>query len=214
VKLYTYFRSSAAYRVRIALNLKGLDFESVPRHLLKDGGEHKHPDFVALNPQGLIPVLVDGDTVVSQSLAIMEYLEETCPNVPLLPPGAAARSQVRAMAQLIACEIHPLNNLRVLQYLKNRLGQDEASVAQWYRHWIGEGFSALEMLVQRHSVSGRVCFGDRVSMADACLVPQMYNARRFDTDLSPFPALMEVTAHLESLEAFAVAAPENQPDAI
>jgi maleylpyruvate isomerase len=213
MRLYTYFRSSAAYRVRIVLNIKGLDYESVPRHLLRDGGEHRRPDYLALNPQGLIPVLVDGETALSQSLAIMEYLEETRPEIPLLPPGPAARAQVRAMTQLIACDVHPLNNLRVLQYLKTHMAQDEAAVASWYRHWITEGFSALETLVQRHSVSGQVCFGDRVSMADACLVPQMYNARRFETDMEPYPGLCGVSRFLESLPAFRDAAPENQPDA-
>ena len=213
MRLFTYFRSSAAYRVRIALNLKGLPYESVPRDFMKNGGEHRLPEFLALNPQGLIPVLEDGQTVVSQSLAIMEYLEETRPEVPLLPEGPADRAQVRAMCQLIACDVHPLNNLRVLQYLKNSMGQDELSVATWYRHWIGEGFFALEALVQRYSCSGDVCFGDRISMADACLVPQVYNARRFDTDLTPYPGLCAVTARLESLPAFQQAAPENQVDA-
>ncbi|MCJ7557006.1 MAG: maleylacetoacetate isomerase [Gammaproteobacteria bacterium] len=213
MRLFTYFRSSAAYRVRIALNLKGLAYESVPRDFMKNGGEHRLPEFLALNPQGLIPVLEDGQTVVSQSLAIMEYLDETHPQVPLLPAGPAARAQVRAMCQLIACDVHPLNNLRVLQYLKTRMGQNEISVATWYRHWIGEGFAALETLVQRHSNSGEVCFGDRISMADACLVPQIYNARRFDTDLAPYPGLCGVSAKLESLLPFKQAAPENQADA-
>ena len=213
MRLFTYFRSSAAYRVRIALNLKGLLYESVPVHLIKSGGEQRLPDFLAVNPQGLIPVLVDGDAVVSQSLAIMEYLEETHPDVPLLPAGPVDRAQVRAMCQLIACDVHPLNNLRVLQYLKNNMGQDEVSVATWYRHWIDEGFAALETLVQRYSRSGEVCFGERISMADACLVPQMYNARRFDNDLTPYPGLCAVSARLESLPAFKQAAPENQADA-
>lgn len=213
MRLFTYFRSSAAYRVRIALNLKGLAYESVPTDFMKNGGEHRLPEFLALNPQGLIPVLEDGQTVVSQSLAIMEYLDETHPEVPLLPDGPAARAQVRAMCQLIACDVHPLNNLRVLQYLKKNMGQDEINVATWYRHWIGEGFAALETLVQRYTHAGEVCFGDRISMADACLVPQMYNARRFATDLTPYPGLCAVSARLESLQPFIQAAPENQADA-
>jgi maleylacetoacetate isomerase len=213
VRLFTYFRSSAAYRVRIALNLKGLPYESVPVHLIKSGGEQRLPEFLAVNPQGLIPVLEDGQAVISQSLAIMEYLEETRPEVPLLPKGPADRAQVRAMCQLIACDVHPLNNLRVLQYLKNNMGQDESSVANWYRHWIAEGFAALETLVQRYSHAGEVCFGERIGMADACLVPQMYNARRFDTDLTPYPSLSAVSARLESLPAFKQAVPENQVDA-
>ena len=213
MRLFTYFRSSAAYRVRIALNLKGLAYESVPRDFMKNGGEHRLPEFLALNPQGLIPVLEDGQTVVSQSLAIMEYLDETHPEVPLLPDGPAERAQVRAMCQLIACDVHPLNNLRVLQYLKKNMGQDEISVATWYRHWIEVGFAALETLVQRYSDSGEVCFGDRISMADACLVPQIYNARRFATDLTPYPGLLAVSERLESLQPFKQAAPENQADA-
>lgn len=213
MKLFTYFRSSAAYRVRIALNLKGLDYEAVPKHFLRDGGEHRRPDFLALNPQGLIPVLEDQGQVISQSLAIIEYLEERHPEAPLLPAGAVKRAQVRAMAQLVACDIHPLNNLRVLQYLKGELGLDEQAVSRWYRHWIAEGFQALEVLADRHSDSGRFCYGDRVSLADLCLVPQLYNARRFEADLEPYPTLRRIGENLEAMEAFALAAPENQPDA-
>ena len=214
MKLYTYYRSSAAYRVRIALNLKGLDYEPVPKHFLRDGGEHRKPDFLEVNPQGLIPVLDDGGVVISQSLAIIEYLEETHPGMPLLPVSPGERAQVRAMAQLIACDIHPLNNLRVLQYLKNELKLDDVSLSHWYQHWIAEGFAALEKLVQRHGVPGKTCYGQQITMADVCLVPQVYNARRFNVDLAPYPALSAVTQHLESLSAFAQAAPENQPDAV
>lgn len=214
MKLYTYYRSSAAYRVRIALNLKELDYEPVPKHFLRDGGEHRKPDFLEVNPQGLIPVLDDGGVVVSQSLAIIEYLEETRPGIPLLPVAPADRAQVRAMAQLIACDIHPLNNLRVLQYIRTTLHQDEVSLSHWYHHWIAEGFTALEKLVRRHGEPGRACFGRQVSMADVFLVPQVYNARRFDVDLTPYPALLAVTEHLESQPAFVRAAPENQPDAV
>lgn len=214
MKLYTYFRSSAAYRVRIALNLKGLDYDSIPKHFLRDGGEHRKPDFLEVNPQGLIPVLDDEGVVIAQSMAIIEYLEETHPRLPLLPSTPEQRAQVRAMAQLIACDIHPLNNLRVLQYLKTELLQDELSISHWYRHWIAEGFSALEKLVLRHGEPGKTCFRGQITMADVCLVPQMYNARRFETDLAPFPALCGVSEYLESLPAFAQAAPENQPDAV
>ncbi len=214
MKLYTYYRSSAAYRVRIALNLKGLDYESVSKHFLRDGGEHRKPEFLEVNPQGLIPVLDVGGVVISQSLAIIEYLEETHPGTPLLPSAPAERAQVRAMAQLIACDIHPLNNLRVLQYLKTELKQDDISLSYWYQHWIAEGFAALEKLVQRHGKPGKTCYGQQITMADVCLVPQVYNARRFNVDLAPYPALSAATQHLESLPAFAQAAPENQPDAV
>ena len=214
MKLYTYYRSSAAYRVRIALNLKGLDYESVPKHFLRDGGEHRKPDFLEINPQGLIPVLDDDGVVIAQSLAIIEYLEETHPAFPLLPAGPAERAQVRAMAQLIACDIHPLNNLRVLQSLKTELKQDDLALSGWYHHWIAEGFGALEKLVQRHGEPGKTCYGQQITMVDVCLVPQFYNARRFAVDLTPYPALSVVAQHLESLSAFVKAAPENQPDAV
>jgi len=213
VQLYTYWRSSAAYRVRIALALKRLAYESVPRHLLRDGGEQRRADYLELNPQGLIPGLEDDGFFVGQSLAICEYLDETCPMPPLLPPAARDRATVRSMALAIACDIHPLNNLRVQQYLRDELGQGEEAVMRWTRHWIGRGFTALEALVARHSMDGRHCFGASVTLADVCLVPQIYNARRAQADLSPFRRLMAVSAHLESLPAFAAARPEAQPDA-
>jgi maleylacetoacetate isomerase len=211
MKLYTYFRSSAAFRARIALNLKGLQYQPLPKVFARR--EHLAPDYLALNPQGLIPALEIDGVVLSQSLAIIEFLDETYPAPPLLPADAIGRARVRSMALAIACDIHPLNNLRVLNYLRGPLGQDDTAVDAWYRHWIGEGFKGLEAQARAYSEAGRHCYGDSVSMADICLVPQMFNARRFGTDLSAFPTLVAVNAHLESLPAFAAARPEVQPDA-
>jgi maleylacetoacetate isomerase len=213
LRLYTYWRSSAAYRVRIALNYKRLEWEAIPTHLLRGGGEHLAPAYLARNPQGLVPALEDGEYLLAQSLAIIEYLDETRPVPPLLPVDPQSRATVRAMALAIACDVHPLNNLRVLQYLRRELGADEATVSHWIRHWIGQGFTALEAWITRHSVDGRHCYGTAVSLADVCLVPQVYNARRFSLDLSPFPRLAAVAAALEALPAFAAARPELQPDA-
>jgi len=213
LKLYTYWRSSAAYRVRIVLALKELPYESVPRHLLRGGGEQRRADYLATNPQGLIPALDHDGLVITQSLAICEYLEELAPQPPLLPDEAAGRAAVRAMAMVIACDIHPLNNLAVQQYLRSNLGQGDEGVTRWTRHWIARGFGALEQLVARHSADGRHCYGDAVTLADAFLVPQMYNARRAQMDLAPYPRLVAVVQHLESLPAFAAASPEAQPDA-
>jgi maleylacetoacetate isomerase len=211
MKLYSFFRSSAAYRVRIALNWKGLDYDYVARNLRR--GEQSSRDYVALNPQGLVPTLVDGDGGFTQSLAIIEYLEEAYPDTPrLLPSRPAERAIVRAMAMAIACEIHPLNNLRVLTYLKSEMGQSQDAVDAWYRHWIAEGFAALEAWIQKHSSDRKHSFGDRVTLADVCLVPQVYNARRFRADLARYPALVGVAESLETLPAFAAARPENQPD--
>ena len=212
VKLYSFFRSSAAYRVRIALNLKSLGYEQVPVHFRKDGGQHRLPDFLALNPQGLLPVLDDDGFVLQQSLAIIEYLDEAYPEtLRLLPSDVRERSVVRAMAQMIACDLHPLNNLRVLNYLRAELDQTDEGVNAWYRHWVGENLVGLEEMVQRHG--GQFCFGDEVSLVDICLVPQMYNARRFSYDLTEFPGLFAVDARLQALEPIAAAAPELQPDA-
>ena len=211
MQLHSFWRSSAAFRVRIALNLKRLPFETLSTALGK--GAHRAAAYTALNPQALIPALVDGGTVFSQSLAIIEYLDETHPEPPFLPSGAAARALVRSMAQAIACDIHPLNNLRVLNYLKGPLGHDEATVKTWYGHWIAEGFAGLEELARRHSADRRFLYGAAVSMADICLVPQVYNARRFECDLVPFPTLTAISSALEALPAFADARPEVQPDA-
>jgi maleylacetoacetate isomerase len=213
VKLFTYFRSSAAYRVRIALNFKDVSCEQVPRHLLRGGGEHRLEGYLEINPQGLVPALEHAGRVFGQSLAIIEYLEEIRPEPPLLPREPADRAVVRSMALGIACDIHPLNNLRVLNYLKGPMQQDPSAVDAWYRHWIAEGFGALEELARRHSGDGRHLFGRSVTLADVVLVPQMYNARRFRCDLGEFPTLVTICTHLESLPAFAAARPEVQPDA-
>lgn len=211
MKLYTLWRSSAAYRVRIALGLKGLSYESIPVALMT--GEQNQPAYRARNPQGLVPALDIGAAVLSQSLAIMEYLNEQHPNLPLLPVDPLARAQVRSMALLIACDIHPLNNLRVLNYLRAPLSHDEATVDRWYAHWIAAGLSSLEIEAEKYSTANRHLHSDAVSVADVCLVPQMYNARRFKCDLASYPRLQAIDAHLRSLPAFAAAAPELQPDA-
>ena len=211
MKLYTYFRSSAAYRVRIALNLKGVAYEAVPVDLRP--GAHRQADYLARNPQGLIPALDDAGTVFGQSLAVIEYLEETHPRPPLLPRRPLDRARVRSMALAIACDMHPLNNLRVLNYLRSPLGQDEAAVDTWYRHWIAEGFRGLEEEAKRASGDGRHMFGTHVTLADVCLVPQMFNARRFKCNVDPFPTLCAICGHLAALPEFARAAPDAQPDA-
>ena len=212
LKLYTYFRSSAAYRVRIALNLKGLHYESVPVHLLRDGGEQHSLDYARINPAELVPTLVDGEYALGQSLAIMEYLDEVHPSTPLLPGSALERARIRALAQSIACEMHPLNNLRVLQYLGREHQLDEAAKATWIRHWITLGFTALEAQLQ-HPSTGVFCHGDTPTLADCCLVPQLFNARRFATPLERFPTLCRIEAACLALDAFQRAAPEAQADA-
>jgi maleylpyruvate isomerase len=213
VKLYGYFRSSASYRARIALNLKGIAWEPVPIDLRAPACAQNTPEFRALNPSGLIPVLIDGAQVITQSLAIIEYLEETHPQPALLPRAPPERARVRALALAIACDIHPLDNLRVLNYLRNPLGHDEATVNAWYGHWIAEGFRALEKEAQRLSGDGRHLYGTTVTLADVCLVPQMANAHRFNCDVTAYPTLCAICAHLETLPAFARAAPQAQPDA-
>jgi len=214
VKLYGYFRSSATYRARIALNLKGVAWEAVLVDLRAPTSAQNTPEFRALNPSGLIPVLIDGAQVISQSLAIIEYLEETHPQPALLPGAPLERARVRALALSIACDIHPLNNLRVLNYLRGPLHHDEATVNAWYAHWIAEGFRALEQEARHLSGDGRHLYGTAVTLADVCLVPQMANAYRYNCDVTPYPTLRAICAHLETLPAFAKAAPEKQPDAV
>ncbi len=211
MKLYSYWRSSAAYRVRIALNLKQLDYEQVSCQLAE--GEQRQPGYLELNPQGLVPALQHQDHVLVQSLAIIEYLDSLAPQPRLLPEDPLARARVNAMAQTVACEVHPLNNLRVMQYLRQQMGLDDAAIQAWYAHWINQGFSALEHWAGQYSASGDYLVGDSVSLADVCLVPQMYNARRFKVSLEAYPRLVAADAHLQTLPAFAEAAPERQPDA-
>jgi len=213
MKLYTYFRSSAAFRARIALNYKGLAYEALPVDLRAPVSAQRSAAYLSVNPEGLVPVLVDGDTVIRQSLAIIEYLEETHPAPALLPQDAPSRARVRALALAIACDIHPLNNLRVLNYLRGPLGQGDEAVNAWYAHWIARGFTALEAEVGASSGDGRHMFGESVTLADVYVVPQMYNARRLNCDVSPYPRLCAICAHLEALAPFARAAPEAQPDA-
>ncbi|NYT85597.1 maleylacetoacetate isomerase [Pollutimonas harenae] len=212
MKLYGYFRSSAAYRVRIALNLKGLAYDAVSVHLLKDGGQQFADDYLSMNPTALVPTLRDGTEAIGQSIAIIEYLEETHPSPALLPVDAVARARVRAIAQTIACDIHPLNNLRVLKYLKHDMKLSEQDKDTWYRHWISVGLSGIEAMLANSPATGRFCHGDQPTLADLCLVPQLYNARRFNCDESAFPTIVRIDAACAELDAFSLAAPEQQPD--
>lgn len=213
LRLYGYWRSSAAYRVRIALNLKGLAYESVPVNLACDGGEQHSPEFAVLNPQERIPVLLHGNRVLYQSLAIIEYLEETWPEPRLLPAELRDRARARAIAQLIACDIHPLNNLSVLQFLDRTWAVPLPERELWVRHWIAEGFRALEAMLADSPSTGEFCVGDTPSLADCCLVPQAYNAHRFGLDLKPFPTIARIEAACLRLPAFDRARPELQADA-
>jgi maleylacetoacetate isomerase len=213
MRLYDYFRSSAAYRVRIALNVKGVrPDERTYVHLRM--GNQRAQDYLALNPQGLVPALaLDDGTVLTQSLAIVEFLDETHPQPPLLPADPGGRARVRSIALAIACEIHPLNNLRVLNYLIGTLGVSRDQKDGWYRYWIDVGFEALEKSLSRDPATGRFCHGDAPTLADVCLVPQLANARRFSIDLSPYPTLVRIESECNALPAFASAAPAKQPDA-
>ena len=210
MKLYSYFRSSAAYRVRIALNFKNVAYDMVPIHLQKDGGRHKSAEYRTINPQMRVPSLeLPGGEVLVQSLAIINYLEETFPEPPLLPPDARSRAHVRAIADIVACDIHPLNNLAPLNYLRDPLKQDQDAVRAWYRHWIHEGFAAIEALIK----PGPYAFGPAVTLADVCLVPQVANAKRFKVPLDAFPKILAAEEACQQLPAFDKARPENQPDA-
>ena len=212
--LYSYFRSSAAFRVRIALNLKGLPYELHAVHLLKDGGEQHTENYKRLNPQQLVPALVNDGDVMGQSVAIIEYLDELQPQPPLMPSGAKARARVRQIALGVACDIHPIANLRVLQYLKKKFGADEGALLEWQRHWIGEGLAALEQMLANDPATGKFCHGDAPTLADACLIPQLYNAKhRVNMDLSSYPTLRRIEEAAYKLPAFVAARPENQPDA-
>jgi maleylacetoacetate isomerase len=210
--LYTYWRSSAVYRVRIALNLKGLDYEARPIHLVHDGGEHLKPAYREVSPQAQLPTLLDGDRVIRQSMAIMEYLDETRPTPPLMPADAEGRARVRELMQAVAADIHPLGNLRVLKAIESEFGADAAAKEAWSRHWIAHGFNGLEALLAQ-GPTGRYSHGDTPTLADACLVPQFYNAVRWGVDLAPYPTIRRVAEACQALEAFQRAAPEAQPDA-
>ena len=209
--LHGYFRSSASFRVRIALNLKGVEAARAYHHLRRN--EHQTPDYVALNPQALLPSLEVEGTVLTQSLAILEYLEETHPEPPLLPADPLGRARVRGLAQLVACDIHPVNNLRVLRYLRGPLALPEAQVGAWYNHWIAEGFGAMETLLARDAATGRFCHGETPTLADVCLVPQVVNSRTFGLDLAPYPTLRRIYDACVALPAFEAAMPAQQPDA-
>ena len=210
MKLFSYFRSSAAYRVRIALNLKSVPCEMISIHLVKDGGRNRSPEYRAINPQMRVPALaLPSGEVLTQSLAIINYLDKRHPEPPLLPGDPLHRAKVEAFAQTIACDIHPLNNIGPLRYLKQKLGQEQSAIDAWYHHWVLEGFEALEQMIR----PGPYCFGAEVTLADICLVPQVYNARRLKVPLDAFPKIVSVDAECMKLPAFDKARPENQPDA-
>jgi maleylpyruvate isomerase len=213
MKLYDYFRSSAAYRVRIGLKLKGLDYEAIPVHLIKDGGEQLKAPYRAVNPSGLVPSLQDNGATITQSLAILEYLDEVHPVAPLLPRDALGRARVRSLALAIACDIHPLNNLRVLRYLVKEAGLSEDAKTAWYVHWVQEGFAALEAQLAGSSDTGRFCHGDTPTLADIVLAPQVFNAARFHIDMAPYPTITRIDAACRELPAFIAAHPSQQPDA-
>ena len=210
IKLYGYFRSSAAFRVRIALNLKKLDYETAAIHLRRN--DQTRPDYLVVNPQGLVPTLDDDSRTLIQSLAIIEYLDEAYPDPPLLPKNPAERARVRALAEIVACDIHPINNLRVLRYLMHSLGHDEAAIATWYNHWIDAGFQAFERLLVGDPRTGAFCHGDMPGIADIALVPQVVNAERYRLDLAPYSTIARIHQSCMALDAFAAAHPDRQPD--
>jgi maleylpyruvate isomerase len=213
LKLYTYYRSSAAYRVRIGLQLKQLAYESIPIHLARNGGEQLQDAYRAINPGALVPCLQDGETTLSQSLAILEYLDEKHPQQPLLPADAAGRARVRALALIVACDIHPINNLRVLKYLSSELAIADEARTRWYRHWVEEGLRVIEAHLTRDAQSGAFCHGDTPGLADCCLIPQVFNARRFKVDLNPYPLIVAIASRCADLPEFAAAHPDRQADA-
>jgi maleylacetoacetate isomerase len=213
LRLYSYWRSSAAYRVRIGLNLKGLAYETLPVHLVREGGQQHKPDYVAKNPQHMVPTLQHGERVIRQSLAILEYLDEAWPSPRLLPMTARDRARVRALAQMVACDIHPLNNLRVLQYFDGTWNVPQSERDEWVKHWIIEGFAAVESLLAEDSATGAYCHGQTPGLADCCLVPQVFNARRFGVDMAAFPTIVRIEQACLALPAFDQARPESQPDA-
>jgi maleylacetoacetate isomerase len=213
LKLYSYWRSSAAYRVRIALNLKGLSYQTIPIHLVNNGGEQLSDNYREINPQGLVPALVDQGEVLTQSMAICEYLDERFGNYPLLPAEPLERARVRSLALQVACEIHPINNLRVQKYLKDLFGDGMDSLA-WMSHWMSTGFEAIEKQLDDHADMDSGFYAERPGLFECFLVPQVYNAERFAIDMSAFPAICQLTARCRSLSAFSDAAPENQPDAV
>ena len=214
IVLYSYWRSSAAYRVRIGLNLKELPHAITPMHLVRDGGQQHSEAYAALNPQELVPTLRHDARVLHQSMAILEYLEEVFPAPPLLPDDAEGRARVRALAQLLACDVHPLNNLRVMQFFSDTWSVPQPEREDWARHWMRVGFDAMERMLVESPDTGRFCHGDQPGLADCCLVPQMYNARRFQLDLKPYPTLVRIDAACLALPAFDAARPEAQADAV
>lgn len=213
MKFHGYFRSSSSYRCRIAFNLKELDYEFVPVHLVRDGGQQKTEGYKALNPQGLVPTLEVGDDVFTQSPAILEWLDETYPEPPLLPKDPTEKARVRAFTQVIACEIHPLQNLRVLQYLKENYDEDQDGINRWCQRWIGDGLAACEALLEKYNCGADFCFGDTPGMADIYLMPQVFSAGRFGVDLSKMPHINRIAKHCETVDAFSSAHPSKQPDA-
>jgi maleylacetoacetate isomerase len=214
IKLYSYWRSSAAHRVRIALNLKGLPYELIPVSLIANGGEHRSEDYRALNPQGKVPTLIDGERIVRQSMAIVEYIEESYEGEHrLMPSTPRERARVRSLAQIVACDIHPINNLGVMQYLEHEFNAPQVERDRWIKHWITEGFKGLEKLLETNPSTGQFCEGDEPSLADICLVPQVYNAYRWSVDMNQFPLIRRIFDECMKMEAFDRAKPESQPDA-
>ncbi|PHP66174.1 maleylacetoacetate isomerase [Zhengella mangrovi] len=212
IKLHNYFRSSTSYRVRIALAMKGVDYDYVAHHL-RHGG-NRAPDYLAVNPQGLVPALVWSDgTVLGQSLAILEFIDDMVPEPPLMPTDAHGKARVRMLAQMVGCDIHPVNNLRILNALRERFGADDAAVADWFRHWVGETFRPMEQMLAESDATGTFCHGDQVTIADLCLVAQVANNGRFGVDMDPYPTIRRINEACMAIDAFRQAAPMNQPDA-